>query len=572
MVFVAYRFYAVRLEAMHARNEVLAHQLEQLHVQLDNALIKEMRTNKEIEQMKFTKQQMLSVISHEIRTPMNGIMGMSLLLKETTLSKEQEEYAETIRNCGETLLTTVNEMLVNDMLDLSKRNSEEEQLDNKDFDLRDCVEEVLDMFAAKTKETGVDLMYCIDENVPLHIMGDSKRLQKVLINLVDNAVKFTSSGEIVVNIHTIIHGAEKPELIFDIRDTGIGIPIERLKELFKGIPGKETKESNGENSGLGLVVCKKLIELMGGVVEVTSDVGKGSNFIVKVPLTPSLKPLRSHARDNTMSELRGKRVLIVDDNSTQRSIFLRQMQAWDILPFLAITGSQALGILSQGETIDLVILDSNLFDVNALELAKSIRHQYPAIPLMLMNVYGADSYKQESGVFASVISKPIRQKVLLDQMLEIFCHSTSGKPATTDKRLKEEFSKYFPLKILIAEDNVVNQKLAMRMLNKLGYQPDLAKNGKEAIEMVTHEHYDIILMDVQMPEMDGLEATRMIRTCLDIQPVIIAVTANVMMGDRDACMQAGMDDYISKPIELNELLSQLEKWYQAIKNKRKMSA
>jgi CheY-like chemotaxis protein len=209
--------------------------------------------------------------------------------------------------------------------------------------------------------------------------------------------------------------------------------------------------------------------------------------------------------------------------------------------------------------------------MSAIELAKSIKNQYTAIPIILMNAYGDESYKQEPELFSFIISKPLRQNILLDSMLEVFTHPTTVKPAGI-KKLTEDFSQQYPLRILIAEDNIVNQKLATRMLNKLGYQPDLARNGKEAIEMVGHEHYDIILMDVQMPEMDGLEATRMIRTCLEVQPVIIAVTANVMLGDRDDCMQAGMDDYISKPIELNELLAQLEKWYLAIKNKRKISA
>ncbi len=517
MIFTAYRFYAVRLEAMHARNEVLAQQVDQLHVQLDNAMHKAMKTNKEIEQMKQVKQQMLSVISHEIRTPMNGIMGMSLLLKETRLSNEQQEYTETIRSCGESLLTTVNDMLVSDILNLSKRNTEEQKSENKDFDLRDCVEEVLEMFAAKTSVTGVDLMYDIDESVPLQIIGDSKRLQQVLINLVENAVKFTSHGEIC-----------------------------------------------------GLIICKKLVYLMDGYIEVKSEVEKGSNFTFSIPLTPSLKPIRSHARDINMSKLEGKRILIADDNPTQRSIFVKQMQSWKVLPFLADTGKQALGILSH-ETVELAIIDLRLSDMSGIELAKSIKNQYPAIPIILMNAYGNESYKQEPELFSFIISKPLRQNVLLDNMLDVFTRTTTEKP-TAIRKLTEDFSQQYPLRILIAEDNIVNQKLATRMLNKLGYQPDLAGNGKEAIEMVGHEHYDIILMDVQMPEMDGLEATRMIRTCLEVQPVIIAVTANVMLGDRDDCMQAGMDDYISKPIELNELLAQLEKWYFAIKNKRKISA
>ena len=571
MVFVAYRFYAVRLEAMHARNQLLSNQLEQLHVQLDNTMHKQMMANKEVEQMKQMKQQMLSVISHEIRTPMNGIMGMSVLLKQTPLSREQQEYTETIANCGETLLSTVNEMLVNDMLDLSKRNTEEQPIESRDFDLRDCVEEVVEMFASKTSQTGVDLMYYIEDNVPHQIVGDSKRLQQVLMNLVENAVKFTSKGEIIVNVRSIIHGSDKPQLIFEVKDTGTGIPNDRMKLLFKGLPGSERGKQVDNGAGLGLVVCKKLIELMDGDIDVQSEYGKGSNSSFRIPLVPSVNSVRPHAREANMSKLNGKRVLIIDDNDKQRDILMKQMQAWNIFPVLAATSKQALEILSRDQAIDAVLIDATLADANAIEFSKSLQSHSWGVPIILMSVYGNESHKEAVSLFSAIISKPVRQNILLDRLLDIFSRVT-GEQDAPQKQLNEEFSKYFPLKILIAEDNVVNQKLATRMLSKLGYQADLAKNGKEAIEMVTQEHYDIILMDVQMPEMDGLEATRMIRTCLEVQPVIIAVTANVMAGDRDACMQSGMDDYISKPIELNELLSQLEKWHHAIRNRKKMSA
>jgi signal transduction histidine kinase/CheY-like chemotaxis protein len=572
MIFIAYRFYAVRLEAMRSRNEVLEQQVEQLHIQLENSILKEMKISKDAEQMKQLKQQLLSVMSHEIRTPMNGIMGMSLLLEDTALTTEQREYTDTIRQSGETLLTKVNEFLVNDILDLSKINGQEQKLENKEFNLRDCVEEVLEMFGARMGTAGVDLMYYIDENVPAQIIGDSKRVQQVLMNLVQNAATFTTQGEICVNIHALIHGEKKPELIFEVKDTGTGIAENQLKQLFKGLPGKETKTETGTPSaGLGLVICKKLVELMGGHIVAKSVKGKGSNFSFDIPLMQGIKPIRHDGREKDMALLEGKCFLIADDNPAQRNIFMKQLQSWKTLPFIADTGKQALGILLQEPAIDLAIIDINMPDMTGIQLAKSIKSQYPSLPVILMNVAGNEDYKGEPGLFSSVLPKPIRQNSLREHILAIFSNTNTGKEPG-EKKLSEDFSKQYPLRILIAEDNIVNQRLAIRMLNKLGYQPDLSKNGKEVMEMISHEHYDIILMDVQMPEMDGLEATRMIRTCLEVQPVIIAMTANVMLGDREECIQAGMDDYISKPIELNELLSQLEKWFLVKKNKQRASA
>jgi len=310
---------------------------------------------------------------------------------------------------------------------------------------------------------------------------------------------------------------------------------------------------------------------MGGHIHVKTEPGKGSNFSFSIPLTPSLKPPRTHAREENMNCLEERNILIVDDNSTQRNILLKQMQTWRIRPFFATSAEHARGILSQDTKIDLVLVDSHMPDVSDIQLAKSIKSGTPSMPIILMNAGDNENYRQNQELFAHILSKPIRQNLLRDCLLDIFLAANVDKPAK-EKKLTEDFAMLYPMQILIAEDNIVNQKLATKMLTKLGYKPELAKNGKEVVEMIGQEHYDIILMDVQMPEMDGLEATRLIRTCLDVQPVIIAVTANVMMGDRDECMQAGMDDYISKPIELTELLDRFEKWYHAIKNRRKLSA
>jgi signal transduction histidine kinase/CheY-like chemotaxis protein len=573
MAFIAYRFYAVSLQASEARKEVLEKELEELHTRLENSVLKEQKTSKEAEQVRQLKQQLLSVLSHEIRTPMNGVLGMSLLLADTPLTKEQQEYVSTIRNCGESLLTTINNLLVHDILDFSKLQQEGNQLEYKNFDLRDSVEEVLELFAGKAGEAGLDLVYDLDENVPEQIIGDSKRLRQILMNLVENAIKFTRQGEIFVGIHQTLSTTPgyPPELNFEVRDTGIGIAKDQLKQLFNGIPGKEFPKGNETATpGLGLVICKKLVELMGGNIKVKSQQGQGSSFTFSFPMTPSLKATRDHAQQHNMSNLEGKHILIVDDNRVQLNVLSKQMRSWKMLPVTAGSGKEALEILLKN-TFDLVLTDMNMPEMDGIQLAKLMREKYPAVPVIGMSYPGDERYKPETGIFSAVLTKPARRHILRDHILGTLSQTGTSKQSSANP-LRDDFSKHYPLRILIAEDNLINQKIAVKILTKLGYQTALANHGKEVMEMVGQEHYDLILMDIQMPEMNGLEATRMIRTCLEIQPVIIALTANAMQGDRDECIQAGMDDYMSKPIELPELLSQLEKWSLVLRERRKISA
>ena len=575
MVYIAYRFYVLRLQALKGRNDVLEQQVDDLQERLELSVVKEQKTGKESEQAKKSKQQLLSVLSHEIRTPLNGVMGMAMLLADSVLTKEQREYTDTICSCGETLLTTVNNILVNDILDFSKLHLDGMKLEYKDFDLRDCVEEVLEMFAEKAGKARLDLVYEIDENVPTQLIGDCKRLRQILMNLVENAVKFTRKGEIFVGIQNCSSATagNPPELNIEVRDTGIGIAKEQLKQLFKGIPGKEIfNNGESESSGLGLVICKKLVEMMGGQIEVKNLPQQGSTFSFRIPITPGMKPVREHAQQNNMINLQGKHVLIVDDNPTNLTTLVNQMMAWKMLPSAADSGKQGLEMLSKNPGFNLVLTAIDMADIDGLQLAKSVRNQYPAIPVIAMNYSGDETYKQQPELFASILTKPIRQRLLRDQLLQTLSVAKTDIVENLTNSLSNNFASQFPLQILIAEDNLTNQKIATRILSKLGYQPAIANHGKEVMEMISQEHYDIILMDVLMPEMSGLEATRMIRTCLEIQPIIIAMTANVMQGDRDDCIQAGMDDYMSKPIELKELLSQLEKWSLVIRERRKISA
>jgi signal transduction histidine kinase/CheY-like chemotaxis protein len=566
---------------MELRNETLEKEVEDLHVRLEHAVLKEQRTTKEIGRIRELKQQLLSIISHEIRTPMNGVLGMSLLLEDTSLTKDQKEHVDTIRSCGESLLTTVNNILANDLLDFSKLQQEGNKLEYKDFDLRNSMEEVMELFAVKTGQKGMELVYDIDEDVPVQIIGDSKRLRQVLMNLIENAVKFTQKGEIFVGVHYTGHSntGYPPELQFEVRDTGIGIAVDQIKNLFKGIPVKEFQgQSDGSQgphntvgTGLGLVICKKLVELMGGRIEVKSQPEKGSSFIFYIPITPSLKAIRKNAYEDKMAFLESKRILIVDDHASSRTVLVKQLNAWKLLPFIAESGQQALEILSTNNAFDVVLIDIQMPGIDGLQLAKVIREQYPSIPMIAMNNAGNENYKQRSELFSAVLTKPIRQSLLRE-----YLHGAITKPEPGKEQnvpiLSEEFSKEYPLRILVAEDNNINQRIAIKILAKLGYKVPIANNGLEALEMVSQDQYDIILMDVQMPEMNGLEATRMIRTCLEIQPIIIALTANAMHGDRDDCIQAGMDDYMSKPIELKELMTQLEKWALVIRERRKLPA
>jgi signal transduction histidine kinase/CheY-like chemotaxis protein len=575
MVFIAYRFFAERVEAAQAKAELLEQELDGLHRHLETVILQEQKTRKEADQIRQLKQQLLSVLSHEVRTPMNGVMGMSLLLSETSLTKEQEEYVTTIRNCGEGLLTTVNNMLANDILDFSKLQQEGKQLEYKDFGLRDSIEEVLDMFSEKIGKNGVDLVYQIEDDVPEQIIGDSKRLRQVLMNLVENSVRHTLYGEVYIGVTFSQHltTGHPPELHFEIRDTGVGIPKEQMKQLFKGIPGKQPVrgfDPQPSGTGLGLVICKKLVELMGGSIEAKSETGQGTTITFTMPLTPSLKTAREHARHGDMIRLESKQVLVIDDNAVSRNNIIRQLKAWKMIPFPAESANEAMAIL-QNNSFDLVLADMIMPRIDGIELARSIRSAHPDLQVIAMNPGAQEKYRLETELFSSVINKPIRQAVLRDQLLSVFA------PIKTDKQnhmepLPTVFAEQYPLRILIAEDNPINQKIAVKMLNKLGYQPSVANHGKEVMETVSHDNYDIILMDVQMPEMDGLEATRMIRTCLEAQPVIIALTANAMQGDRDECMQAGMDDYMSKPIDPKLLLNQLEKWALALREKKRMSA
>jgi signal transduction histidine kinase/DNA-binding response OmpR family regulator len=507
------------------------------------------------------KSEFLANMSHEIRTPMNAIIGMTSLLADTSMTVQQREFVETIRTAGDTLLT-----IINDILDFSKIESGKLELEHTVFVLRDCIEEALDLLAPKAAEKNIDLGYIIGEQSPAGIVGDVTRVRQILVNLVSNALKFTSQGEVLVSVASRKLEASTYELQFSVKDTGIGIPHDRMDRLFVSFSQVETSTTRHYGgTGLGLAICKRLCEMMNGRIWVESRQGHGSTFHFTIQAEAAPIPLRIYEH-SALPHLSGRRVLIVDDNATNRRILMLQTQMWGMLPRAAASGEEALGWIRDENPFEVVILDALMPGMDGAAVAREIRkYRSPRnLPLVMLTSLGRHSEFENSmrGQFAAFLSKPLKPSHLYDALINIFSeaseHSLARAPGSPSARKADGV---VPLRVLLAEDNVVNQKVAVLLLEKLGHRADVAANGLEVMQAMKRQPYDVILMDVQMPELDGLEACRRIHREWppNQRPRIVAMTASAMEEDRQACLDAGMDDYIAKPVRLPNLQLALER-------------
>ncbi|TDQ06329.1 response regulator [Pedobacter metabolipauper] len=536
--------------------DVTAKYLIDQHLKELNAELEE--KTKLAESQNMAKSEFLANMSHEIRTPMNGVMGMTSLLDNTKLTEEQHDYVESIRISADSLLEIINEIL-----DFSKIESGKLELEEHPFLLYKVIEETYDLMALKAQQKKLELLYLIDTDVPLEIIGDMTRIRQIIVNLVGNAIKFTEEGEILIRIKMNKRIDSLYELEFSVKDTGIGIPADKMHKLFTSfsqVDSSTTRKYGG--TGLGLAISSRLVQKMNGHIRVESEEHVGTTFIFTIPVNAN-EVLKTLKPTPVQKDLNGKRALIIDDNHTNLYILKTHCALWGMHADIAKSGNEGLDCLAQN-TYDVVVVDLLMPGMNGIDTAHEIRKKY-TIPLVLFSSAGQFPGRNTSDgqLFAAILDKPIKPNYFHKVLKEVLSNAPEEKKADpvhakTDTVTTHETEK---VAILVAEDNLINQKIMVNAFKNIGLNCDVVSNGLEVLASLERQHYDLIYMDVQMPEMDGYEATRsVIKKYGDKRPVIIAMTAGAYEKDKQDCLNAGMDDYLSKPFDFDTFYAKFNKW------------